>query len=137
MRVPPLVCLCSFPGVVLSSRVTGACPVTTDLIMRVNVRTTTTTTTIYTINSTDQICGISLLFFNILYCNMIAVSCFAIRFCLVCLRHKFVRPVAFSAFSKKACCSVGTDSANSTNSTTDTSNRAEYLIKGRVSEGKC
>ena len=27
------------------SRVTGACPVTTDLIMRVNVRTTTTTTT--------------------------------------------------------------------------------------------
>ena len=32
-----------FPGVFLSSRVTGACPVTTDLIMRVNVRTTTTT----------------------------------------------------------------------------------------------
>ena len=31
-----------FPGVVPSSRVTGACPVTTDLIMRVNVRTTTT-----------------------------------------------------------------------------------------------
>ena len=31
-----------FPGVFLSSRVTGACPVTTDLIMRVNVRTTTT-----------------------------------------------------------------------------------------------
>ena len=30
-------------GVFLSSRVTGACPVTTDLIMRVNVRTTTTT----------------------------------------------------------------------------------------------
>ena len=29
-----------FPGVFLSSRVTGACPVTTDLIMRVNVRTT-------------------------------------------------------------------------------------------------
>ena len=28
-----------FPGVFLSSRVTGACPVTTDLIMRVNVRT--------------------------------------------------------------------------------------------------
>ena len=25
-----------FPGVFLSSRVTGACPVTTDLIMRVN-----------------------------------------------------------------------------------------------------
>ena len=43
MRVPPLVCV--FPGVFLSSRVTGACPVTTDLIMRVNVRTTTTTTT--------------------------------------------------------------------------------------------
>ena len=36
--------LCCFPGVFLSSRVTGACPVTTDLIMRVNVRTTTTTT---------------------------------------------------------------------------------------------
>ena len=35
-------CVC-FPGVFLSSRVTGACPVTTDLIMRVNVRTTTTT----------------------------------------------------------------------------------------------
>ena len=34
-----------FPGVFLSSRVTRACPVTTDLIMRVNVRTTTTTTT--------------------------------------------------------------------------------------------
>ena len=33
------------PGVFLSSRVTGACPVTTDLVMRVNVRTTTTTTT--------------------------------------------------------------------------------------------
>ena len=33
-----------FPGVCLSSRVTGACPVTTDLIVRVNVRTTTTTT---------------------------------------------------------------------------------------------
>ena len=34
-----------FSGVFLSSRLTGACPVTTDLIMRVNVRTTTTTTT--------------------------------------------------------------------------------------------
>ena len=34
-----------FPRVFLSSRVTGACPATTDLIMRVNVRTTTTTTT--------------------------------------------------------------------------------------------
>ena len=31
-----------FPRVFLSSRVTGACPVTTDLIMRVNVKTTTT-----------------------------------------------------------------------------------------------
>ena len=41
MRVPPLVCLCFFPGVMISPRVTGACPVTTDLIMRVNVRTTT------------------------------------------------------------------------------------------------
>ena len=45
MHVPPLVCFVFFPGVFLSSRVTGACPVTTDLIMRVNVRTTTTTTT--------------------------------------------------------------------------------------------
>ena len=36
-------CLC-FPEVFLSSRVTETCPVTTDLIMRVNVRTTTTTT---------------------------------------------------------------------------------------------
>ena len=34
-----------FPGVFFYSRVTGACPMTTDLIMRVNVRTTTTTTT--------------------------------------------------------------------------------------------
>ena len=40
MRVPPLVCV-FFPGVFLGSRVTGACPVTTDLIMRVNMRTTT------------------------------------------------------------------------------------------------
>ena len=32
--------LCFFPGVFVSSTVTGACPVTTDLIMRVNVRTT-------------------------------------------------------------------------------------------------
>ena len=31
-----------FSRVLLSSRVTGACPVTTDLIMRVIVRTTTT-----------------------------------------------------------------------------------------------
>ena len=37
-----------FPGVFLSSRVTGACPVTTDLIMRVNVRTTTMDTWIPT-----------------------------------------------------------------------------------------
>ena len=35
----------NFHGVFLHSRVTGACPVTTELIMRVNVRTTTTTTT--------------------------------------------------------------------------------------------
>ena len=35
-----------FPRVFLSFRVTGACPVTTDLIMRANVRTTTTTTTV-------------------------------------------------------------------------------------------
>ena len=38
MRVPLLVCLCFFPGVFLSSRVTGACPVTTDVIIRVGVR---------------------------------------------------------------------------------------------------
>ena len=31
-----------FPSVFLSSRVAGACPVTTDLIMRVDVRPTTT-----------------------------------------------------------------------------------------------
>ena len=37
-----LVCLCFFSGVFLSSRVTGACPVTEHLIVRVNVRTTTT-----------------------------------------------------------------------------------------------
>ena len=35
-----------FPWGILSSRVTGACPVTTDLIMRVNVGTTTITTEI-------------------------------------------------------------------------------------------
>ena len=35
--------LCFFSGVFLSSRVTGACPVTTDLIMRVNASTTKTT----------------------------------------------------------------------------------------------
>ena len=38
MSVPLLACLCFFPGVFLSSRVTGACPVTTDLIIRVGVR---------------------------------------------------------------------------------------------------
>ena len=38
-------CLCFFfPGVLFHSRVTGTCPVTTDLIMQVNVTTTTTTT---------------------------------------------------------------------------------------------
>ena len=43
------ICVCHFcfdcvffPGVFLYSRVTGACPVTTDLTMRVNVRITTT-----------------------------------------------------------------------------------------------
>ena len=38
-----------FPGVFLSSRVTGACPATTDLniLMRVNVRTTTTIQNIF------------------------------------------------------------------------------------------
>ena len=43
MRGPPWV-VCVFPGVFLSSRVTGACPVTTDLNIRANVRTSTTTT---------------------------------------------------------------------------------------------
>ena len=43
-----------FPGVFLSSRVTGACPVTTDLIMRVNVRTTTTTNKVS--RSTKYLC---------------------------------------------------------------------------------
>ena len=38
MRVPPMVCLCFFPGVFVSSSVTGACPVTTDLIIRVKMR---------------------------------------------------------------------------------------------------
>ena len=57
MRAPPLVCLCSFPGVFLSSRVTGAGPVTTDLIMRVNVRTKTTTTTMGVWTSGCVLCG--------------------------------------------------------------------------------
>ena len=35
-----------FHGVFLHSRVTGACPVTTDLILRGNVRATTIATTI-------------------------------------------------------------------------------------------
>ena len=48
MRVPHWV-VCVFPGVFLSSRVTGACPVTADLIMRVNVITTTTKTTTTTL----------------------------------------------------------------------------------------
>ena len=42
-----------FLGVFFHSRVTGTCPVTTDLIRRVNVRITTTTTphnVIYSIN---------------------------------------------------------------------------------------
>ena len=47
-----------FPGVFLGSRVTGACPVTTDLIMRVNVRATTTTTTTTTKQYTVKIKGI-------------------------------------------------------------------------------
>ena len=52
--LPPLVCLCFFPAVFhSSSRVTGACPVITDLIMRGNVRTTTTTTT----TTTYMSCG--------------------------------------------------------------------------------
>ena len=43
--VPRLVCSCCFPVVGFSSRVTEACPVTTDFILRGNERTTTTTTT--------------------------------------------------------------------------------------------
>ena len=46
MRVPLLVLVVFFPGVFLSSRVTGACPMTTDLIMRVNVRTITAVYTV-------------------------------------------------------------------------------------------
>ena len=47
IRVPFLVCLGFFPKVFLHSRVTGACPVTMDSIMRVNVTTTATTATRY------------------------------------------------------------------------------------------
>ena len=45
-----------FPRVFLSSRVTGACPVTTDLIMRVDVRTTTTTSRLIIRQNVDQSC---------------------------------------------------------------------------------
>ena len=45
MRVPLLVLFVFIRGIFLHSRVTGACPVTMDWIMRVNVRTTTTATT--------------------------------------------------------------------------------------------
>ena len=42
MRVPHLISFVFVPwGIPQRSSVTGACPVTTDLIMRVNVRTTT------------------------------------------------------------------------------------------------
>ena len=44
MRVPLLICV-FFAGVFLSSRLTGACPLNTDLIMQVNVTTTTIATT--------------------------------------------------------------------------------------------
>ena len=57
MRVPLLVCLCFFPGVFLHSRVTGACPLTTDLIMGVNVITTTTTTTTTTTHPVTRAIG--------------------------------------------------------------------------------
>ena len=43
MRVPLVDLFVLFPGALLHSRVTGACPVTTGLMVRVNVRTTTTT----------------------------------------------------------------------------------------------
>ena len=52
-----------FPRVFLSSRVTGACPVTTDLIMRVNVRTTTTTTEILLHVSWPFSCFLKIWFF--------------------------------------------------------------------------
>ena len=39
-----------FPGEFLRPRVTGACPVTTDLIMRVKVRTTTRLTYLVWVN---------------------------------------------------------------------------------------
>ena len=41
MRVELFVCLWYFPGAFFHSRVTAACPVTTDLIARTNVRTAT------------------------------------------------------------------------------------------------
>ena len=44
-----------FPGVFLHFRVTGACPVTTDLIMRVNVRATTTIKTTTTTTTTTTV----------------------------------------------------------------------------------
>ena len=54
MRVPPWVVSVFPAGVFLSSRVTGTCPVTPDLIMRVNVRTTTTTENL---SDLTPICG--------------------------------------------------------------------------------
>ena len=36
-----------FPGILFHSKIAGACPVTADLILRVNVRAATTTTTVF------------------------------------------------------------------------------------------
>ena len=46
-----------FPGVFLSSSVTEACPVTTDLIVRVNVRTTTRRLYPYGSKSAGHVCA--------------------------------------------------------------------------------
>ena len=66
MRVPPFFGLfVFFPGVSLSSIVTGACPANTDLIMRVNVRTTTTRQTVCPIRIKPHVhCRPFLLFCN-------------------------------------------------------------------------
>ena len=57
-----------FPGVFLSSRVTGACPVTAHLIMRVNVRTTTSsgfTDTLVTVDSGRVMVSTSSIIFKV------------------------------------------------------------------------
>ena len=75
-----------FPGVFLSSRVTGACPVTTDLIMRVNVRTTTTT--MYTYIPFPSLSGF--FYFSFSIASSLSYACVLIALAswfLVCFRH--------------------------------------------------